>query len=98
MASIEKAEPTTMEVEAVPKLAEHSNPDQLAEFDPKRARSIRRKVDLRLLPALAFMYAICLIDRNNLAALALAGMTVELKIVTGYGYKYVFPTQCQQCP
>jgi hypothetical protein len=75
------------EVEAVPKLQEHSNPGQLAEFDQKRAARIRHRVDLRLLPALAIMYAICLIDRNNMSALAVAGMTVELDIVTGYGYK-----------
>jgi hypothetical protein len=87
MAAIETKEPAFAEVEAVPKLHEHSDPNQLAEFDQKRAAHIRHKVDWRLLPALAFMYAICLIDRNNLAALALAGMTVELDIVTGYGYK-----------
>lgn len=54
MATIEK-EPATAEVEAVPKATEHSNPDQLAEFDSKRAAKIRHRVDLRLLPALAFM-------------------------------------------
>jgi len=87
MATIESKEATVTEVEAVPKPQEHSNPDQLAEFDQKRAAYIRRKIDLRLLPALAIMYAICLIDRNNMSGLAVAGMTVELDIVGGYEYK-----------
>lgn len=87
MAAIETKEATAIEVEAVPKLQVHSNPAQLAEFDQKRAAHIRHKIDLRLLPALAIMYAICLIDRNNMSGLAVAGMTVELDIVGGYEYK-----------
>jgi hypothetical protein len=88
MAAIENKEAMATEIESVPtKQTEHSDPSLLAEFDQKKAAHIRHKVDARLLPALAVMYAICLIDRNNMSALAVAGMTVELDIVEGYGYK-----------
>lgn len=87
MAIIESKEPAFTEVEAIPKLPEHSDPNQLAEFDQKRTKHVRRKIDWRLLPGLAIMYAICLIDRNNMSGLAVAGMTVELDIVNGYEYK-----------
>lgn len=75
------------EVEDVQKSEDHSHPDQLAEFDQKLAAQIRHKIDWRLLPALSIMYAICLIDRNNMSGLAVAGMTVELDIVDGFEYK-----------
>jgi len=87
MAIIETKQTMATEVEAIPKLQEQSNPNQLAEFDQKEAARVRHKIDLRLLPALAIMYAICLIDRNNMSGLAVAGMTVELKIEGGYEYK-----------
>jgi hypothetical protein len=90
MADIESKHGMATEVEEASsptKLQEHSDPNALADFDQKLAAKIRHKVDWRLLPALSIMYAICLIDRNNMSGLAVAGMTVELNIVTGYGYK-----------
>lgn len=87
MATIESKDAAAAEIEDVQKFQEHSHPDQLAQFDQKRAARIRHRIDWRLLPALSIMYAICLIDRNNMSGLAVAGMTVELDIVGGFEYK-----------
>lgn len=57
--------------------------------DPKLVAKIRRRVDLRLIPALAAMYAILLMDRSNVSAAAIAGMLVDLNLSTGYGYSLV---------
>ncbi|KIW74783.1 hypothetical protein Z517_11553 [Fonsecaea pedrosoi CBS 271.37] len=73
------------EVEA-PKTAEVSAPDQLADFDPEYAAKVRHRIDWRLLTALGPMYAICLLDRSNLASAAIAGMTEDLDMVKGNGY------------
>lgn len=51
------------------------------DYDKQRAAKLRHRIDFRLIPALAAMYAICLLDRNNLSNAAIAGMTVELKMV-----------------
>lgn len=59
------------------------------DYDVKLAAKLRHKIDARLIPALASMYAICLLDRNNLSNAAIAGMLVELKLVTGNGYNLV---------
>ena len=40
--------------------------DAQANFDSKEVRRILRKIDIRLIPTLAFLYAIALIDRGNL--------------------------------
>lgn len=87
MATVENKEAAVTYIEDGPKLQGHSDPNQLAEFDHQRTSRILRKIDFRLLPAIAVMYAICLIDRNNMSGLAVAGMTVELKIAGGFEYK-----------
>jgi hypothetical protein len=63
-----------------------SNAQLLDNFDPKLVKSVNRKVDWRLIPAVTAMYAVSLMDRNNLSNMVIAGMTVDLDIVTGYGY------------
>lgn len=55
-------------------------------FDPVHMKKIRQRIDLRLIPALGAMYGICLMDRNNLPNAAIAGMLVDLDMVTGSGY------------
>lgn len=55
------------------------------DFDVRLAAKLRHKIDFRLIPALALMYAICLLDRNNLSNAAIAGMLVELNLLTGIG-------------
>jgi MFS family permease len=86
MISKEK-EATTAEIENLKDDVQH--PTNLDDFDQKRAQKLRHRVDWRLLPALAAMYSICLLDRNNLSNAAIAGMNVELNMVTGFGYNLV---------
>ena len=86
MAAIESKEALASEVEDARKEHDESSPQQVDEFDPKLAAKLRHRIDWRLLPALASMYAIALLDCNNLSNAAIAGMTVELDIVEGYSY------------
>jgi sugar phosphate permease len=63
-----------------------SHPDQLASFDRVEVHKITRIIDTRLVPVVTIMYAISLMDRTNLGNLAIAGMSKDLNILTGYGY------------
>jgi sugar phosphate permease len=47
------------------------------------------RIDWRLLPALGLVYGISLMDRKNTANAAIAGMLVDLNIVTGNGYNII---------
>ncbi|ODH53318.1 hypothetical protein GX48_00514 [Paracoccidioides brasiliensis] len=58
-------------------------------FTPKEASAIRRRIDLRLIPALGLMYGISLMDRKNVSNAAIAGMLVDLKLQKGYGYSLI---------
>lgn len=65
---------------------EHQGKSLDNEFDAKEVRKLVRKIDFRLIPALAFLYAIALIDRGNLPNARLAGMDEELGISKGNRY------------
>lgn len=54
--------------------------------DTKTVKTIMRKVDWRLLPALGLLYMIAMIDRSNLALARLAGMDKELGTNKGNRY------------
>lgn len=41
---------------------------------------LKRKIDIRLMPAIILMYILNYIDRNNIAAARLAGLTQDLKL------------------
>lgn len=56
------------------------------EFSPEEQRRIIRRIDLRLVLTCGFMYCISLIDRTNLGAASIAGMTTELNLIE---YRYV---------
>lgn len=56
------------------------------EPEEKEVRKLIRKIDVRLIPALAFLYAIALIDRGNLPNARLAGMDQDLGISIGDRY------------
>ncbi|KAF1810087.1 phthalate transporter [Eremomyces bilateralis CBS 781.70] len=86
---VEEKDTYAAEVENVKHDASSTPPQQLEDFDEKLAARIRHKIDLRLLPALGAMYAICLLDRNNLSNAAVAGMNVELKMEEGDNYNLV---------
>lgn len=53
---------------------------------PQEQRRVVRRVDRRLIVTCGLMYCISLIDRTNLSAAAIAGMTEELKLID---YRYV---------
>lgn len=56
------------------------------EFSPAEQRRIKRRIDRRLVVTCGVMYCISLIDRTNLSAAAIAGMTDELNLI---GDRYV---------
>ncbi|ETN40073.1 uncharacterized protein HMPREF1541_04348 [Cyphellophora europaea CBS 101466] len=69
---------------------EKSSDSESAEiFTPKQARRIRRRIDLRLIPCLGFMYGISLMDRKNVSNAAIAGMTSDLDLGVGYRYSLI---------
>ncbi|PGH15941.1 hypothetical protein AJ79_02108 [Helicocarpus griseus UAMH5409] len=71
-------------------IEDRSNIEESAEqFTPKQAAAIRRKIDLRLLPALGLMYAISLMDRKNISNAAIAGMRKDLDLLEGYRYSLI---------
>ncbi|KAL0955861.1 hypothetical protein HGRIS_002063 [Hohenbuehelia grisea] len=57
--------------------------------DPNFERRTLRKVDWRLLPLLAVVYAVALIDRINLGVARTAGMGKDLKLTVGARYSIV---------
>lgn len=80
---------TGVEVEVAPTrnskekpLEEIVDPDFTAE-DWKR---IKRRIDRRLVVTCGVLYVISVMDRNNVGAAAIAGMTVDLELNVGYRY------------
>jgi len=61
-------------------------PDYDIEYTPEEQRKIRHRVDRRLISTCGILYCISLMDRTNLSAAAIAGMTVELKLNLGFRY------------
>lgn len=49
-------------------------------FTPEEQRAIIRRVDRRLVVTVGAMYCVSLMDRTNLSAAAIAGMTKELSL------------------
>jgi hypothetical protein len=68
--------------------SESSNQARIDAFTPEEQKKIIRKVDLRLIPTLGFMYCVSLMDRTNLGVAMVAGMGVDLKL-TGERYSLV---------
>jgi len=54
--------------------------------NPDETRRILRKIDVRLLPVLACIYAFALIDRVNLPNARIAGMDVHLQLSVSKRY------------
>jgi len=57
-------------------------------FTPAEQRKIIHRIDRRLVTTVGLMYCVSLMDRTNLSAAAIAGMTKDLKLI---GYRYVRP-------
>lgn len=56
------------------------------EFTVQQGRRIIHRIDRRLVTTCGVMYCISLMDRTNLSAAAIAGMTKELKLQEGFRY------------
>lgn len=58
-----------------------ANDARISAFSPQEQKKIIRKIDLRLVPTLGFMYCVSLMDRTNLGIGVVAGMGVDLKLI-----------------
>lgn len=61
----------------IPDSLKHMSSDELAAFDKK----VTRKIDLRILPALVWIYILNYLDRNNIASSRLGGLEEDLGLV-----------------
>jgi MFS family permease len=76
------------EIERVDSAESKLNNDRINTFTPEEQKKIIRKVDLRLIPTLGFMYCVSLMDRTNLGVAMVAGMGTDLKL-TGERYSII---------
>lgn len=80
--------PSSSKLEAPPLVAAMSH-EQRLEAEAK----LRRKIDTRLLPMIILMYIMNYLDRNNIAAVRLAGLQDELNLSsTEYQVRLSFST------
>lgn len=66
-------------VEAVTK-SEHARPEDF-NMSPAEEKRIKRHIDRRLVMTVGAMYCVSLMDRTNLGAANIAGMSTELKLI-----------------
>lgn len=71
-------------VESQKSMLENIDDDPM--FSYEEQRKIIRRVDLRLVLMLGALHCVCLIDRGNIGAAKLAGMSTELHLI---GNRYV---------
>ena len=58
-------------------------------FTPAEQAKIIRRVDIRLVLTLGFMYCVSLMDRTNLGIAVVGGMLVDLKLQIGARYSLI---------
>lgn len=58
-------------------------------FSPEEEKAIIRRVDMRLVTTVGFMYCVSLMDRTNLGAALIAGMDVDLGLGIGDRYSVI---------
>jgi MFS family permease len=75
--------PTAMYLQHEPNktYSDQTSNDYESEFTPAQQRRIIHRVDWRLVTTVGAMYCVSLMDRTNLSAAAIAGMTTELMLV-----------------
>ena len=61
--------------------SEAANNAAIAEFSQAEQKAILKKIDLRLVPTLGFMYCVSLMDRTNTGIAVVAGMGVDLVLI-----------------
>ena len=64
------------------------NNERINAFSPEEQKKIIRKIDMRLVPTLGFMYCVSLMDRTNTGIAVVAGMGVDL-VLTGERYSII---------
>lgn len=92
-------------IASTPEAQDHSGPALApGEKEDKTTRRLIRKIDIRLLPVLAVIYAFALIDRVNLPNARIAGMDEDLQLSVGDRYSLVvmiffvsFALSCRRC-
>ena len=83
-------EDKTIHIASAPEAQDPSGPALApGEKEDKATRRLIRKIDIRLLPVLAVIYAFALIDRVNLPNARIAGMGADLGLSVGDRYSLV---------
>jgi len=83
-------EDKTIHIASAPEAQDPSGPALApGEKEDKATRRLIRKIDIRLLPVLAVIYAFALIDRVNLPNARIAGMDADLGLSVGDRYSLV---------
>lgn len=83
---MEKPLPEHSHVDTYEKAADvHADPDDHG-FSPQEQRRIMRRIDRRLVVTVGAMYCVSLMDRTNMSAANIAGMSMELKLDVNYRY------------
>lgn len=66
------------EVEDTSLSSKRDSNEALSQFTPKQERSLRHRVDWRLIPALGLMYGVSLMDRKNVSNAYIAGLSPRI--------------------
>ncbi|KAL1955920.1 hypothetical protein VTO42DRAFT_7993 [Malbranchea cinnamomea] len=87
----EKAAVTEAQVEHREAVESRDDEDpRIAAFTPEERKRIIRRIDIRLVITLGVLYCVSLMDRGNLSAAVIAGMSVELDMnAANSGYSIV---------
>ncbi|KAK5116386.1 hypothetical protein LTR62_007933 [Meristemomyces frigidus] len=65
------------------------NDARINALTPEEQKKVIRRIDIRLVLTLGFMYCVSLMDRTNLGIAAVAGMAVDLKLSVGNRYSLI---------
>lgn len=71
-------------------VSQHENVERDPDFTPAEQKKIIRRVNARVVVMCGLMFCFSLMDRTNLGAAAIAGMTKDLKLIQ---YRYVSITE-----
>jgi len=94
-AEMEKAAVDPSHIEHIAKGSDAGEEDITMGFTPEEQKRIIRRLDYRLVTTAGVLYCISLMDRTNLGAAVIAGMSEELKLT---GYRYVCTNKINPTP
>lgn len=100
MSDLEKEKPQGIEAEQAASIESPTTTRPRPEdfnFTPEEQKKIKRRMDLRIVTTLGFMYCVSLMDRTNLGAASIAGMDRELRLDVGDRYVSGFPVFTLGC-